>query len=235
MKYCSVVTPYKGVRVYTRCAMGLPGSESALEELMCRVLCYLIQDGNVAKIADDLFCGGATPEEALMAWRRVLQALSRCDLRLSPTKTVICPRSVTVLGWVWTDGHLSASPHRVSTLATCDIPRTVKNLRSFIGAYKVLGRVIKGTAALLSPLDAACAGRESAEVVLWSDELRVTFSRAQSALKGHRSIVLPRPSDQLWIVTDGSSKLHGVGALVSPLPSSILLPTSPSQRPRSVS
>ena len=117
----------------------------------------------------------------------------------------------------------------------CDLPRTVKNLRSFIGAYKVLGRVIQGAAALLSPLDAACAGRESAEVVLWSDELRVAFSRAQSALKGHHSIVLPRPSDQLWIVTDVSSKLHGVGALVSPLPSSILLPTSPSQRPRSVS
>ena len=113
MKYYGVVTPYKGVRVYTRCAMGLPGSESALEVLMCRVLGDLIRDGDVAKIADDLFCGGATPEETLMAWRRVLQALSRCDLRLSPTKTVICPRSVTVLGWVLTDGHLSASPHRL--------------------------------------------------------------------------------------------------------------------------
>ena len=38
LKYCGVVTPFKGVRVYTRCAMGMPGSETALEELMCRVL-----------------------------------------------------------------------------------------------------------------------------------------------------------------------------------------------------
>ena len=212
LKYCGVVTPYKGVRVYNRCAMGLPGSESALEELMCRVLGDLVQDGHVAKIADDLFCGGATPEEALLAWRRVLQALDRCDLRLSPSKTVICPRSVTLLGWVWTDGRLSASPHRISTLASCDLPRTVKHLRSFIGAYKVLGRVIRGVATLLSPLDAVCAGRESAETISWSDELRASFSRAQSALKEHRSVVLPRPSDQLWIVTDGSSKSHGVGA-----------------------
>ena len=37
MKYCGVSTPYKGTRVYTRCAMGIPGSESALEELLCRV------------------------------------------------------------------------------------------------------------------------------------------------------------------------------------------------------
>ena len=85
-------------------------------------------------------------------------------------------------------------------------------MRSFIGAYKVLGRVVEGAATLLSPLDAACAGRESADAISWSDELRAAFSTAQSALKGHRSVVLPRPSDQLWIVTDGSSKSHGVGA-----------------------
>ena len=34
MKYCGVATPYKGIRVYTRSAMGMPGSETALEELM---------------------------------------------------------------------------------------------------------------------------------------------------------------------------------------------------------
>ena len=38
MKYCGVATPYKGIRVYTRCAMGMPGSETCLEELMCRIL-----------------------------------------------------------------------------------------------------------------------------------------------------------------------------------------------------
>ena len=38
MKYCGVATPYKGVQVYVRSAMGMPGSETALEEVMCRVL-----------------------------------------------------------------------------------------------------------------------------------------------------------------------------------------------------
>lgn len=35
MKYCSVVTPFRGVRVYTRSVMGMPGSETVLEELTC--------------------------------------------------------------------------------------------------------------------------------------------------------------------------------------------------------
>ncbi len=65
MKYCGVATPFRGVRVYARCAMGMPGSETALEELMCRVLGDLLTEGVVVKLADDLYCGGNTPEELL--------------------------------------------------------------------------------------------------------------------------------------------------------------------------
>lgn len=53
MRYCGVATPFRGVRVYTRCAMGMPGSETALEELMSRVLGDFIQQGTAAKLADD--------------------------------------------------------------------------------------------------------------------------------------------------------------------------------------
>ena len=117
MKYCRVATPYRGVKVYTRCAMGMPGSETALEELMFRVLGNCIQDGIVAKLADDLYCGGNTLDELLSNWKRVLDALQKSNLKLSPSKTVIWPRSTTILGWIWTQGVLSASPHRVAVLA----------------------------------------------------------------------------------------------------------------------
>ncbi len=115
MKYCGVATPYKGVRVYTKSAMGMPGSETALEELMSRVLGDLIHEGIVTKLADDLYIGGETPEDLLNNWRRTLQALDRCDLRLSARKTSICPAQTTVLGWTWSQGKLTASKHRVSS------------------------------------------------------------------------------------------------------------------------
>ncbi|CAC5380497.1 unnamed protein product [Mytilus coruscus] len=57
MKYYGVTTPYRGVRVNTRCSMGMPGSETALEELMCRIMGDFLQKVCVAELADDLFCG----------------------------------------------------------------------------------------------------------------------------------------------------------------------------------
>jgi hypothetical protein len=75
IKYCGVVTPFKGTLVYVRSAMGMPGSETALEELMCRILGELLSEGIVTKLADDLYCGADTPEELLRNWERVLAVL----------------------------------------------------------------------------------------------------------------------------------------------------------------
>ena len=105
MKYCGVVTPFRGVRVYTRSAMGMPGSETALEELMCRVLGDLLEEGVVVKLADDLYCGGNSPDDLLYNWKRVLTALQACNLKLSPTKTIIAPRTTNILGWIWEIGQ----------------------------------------------------------------------------------------------------------------------------------
>ena len=212
MKYCGVATPFKGIRVYTRCAMGMPGSETALEELMSRVLGDLIQEGIVTKIADDLYCGGNTAEETLSNWSRVLLALSSNNLRLSASKTVICPKSTNILGWIWSQGTLKASPHKVASLAAVDPPKTVQGLRSFIGSYKVLSRVLQGYAYLLHPLESAIAGQESRDHVLWNDELHEAFKLAQEALNNPKTITLPCPDDQLWIVTDASVKKAGIGA-----------------------
>ena len=98
MKYCGVATPFRGVRVYTRSAMGMPGSETALEELMCRILGDCLKDGVAARLADDLYCGADTPEELLVNWTRILDALRKSNIKLSPAKTTICPRRITILG-----------------------------------------------------------------------------------------------------------------------------------------
>ena len=52
--------------------MGMPGSETALEESLCRVLGDHIQAGFMSKLADDLYCGGNFPDELLENWTKVL-------------------------------------------------------------------------------------------------------------------------------------------------------------------
>ena len=91
MELCGVATPYKGIRVHMRCAMGMPGCEMAHDELMCRIFGSLVQQGVVAKLADDLYCGGETIWDALENWSQVLAALDRNGMKLSAANTFICP------------------------------------------------------------------------------------------------------------------------------------------------
>ena len=222
MRFCGTATPFKGVRVYTRCAMGMPGSETALEELMNRVLGKFIQEGNTSKLADDLYVGADTVSELLDVWERVLQTLAQNNLGLSGLKTVVVPLSTVILGWIWSNGTLKASSHRVAALSAADRPKTVRGLRSFIGAYKSLSRVIKGYAEIIHPLDQAVAGKKSNEDVQWDDTLSKQFKMAQDSLNDTQIIVIPRPDDLLTIVTDGATK-HGLGSTLFVLRSNKLL------------
>ena len=107
---------------------------------------------------------------------------------------------------------MSASTHRIVALSTCQPPDTVCGLRSFIGAYKALSRVLPKCSQLLAPLDEAISGQESRNAAQWSETLLENFRTSQKALAEHKSITLPRPSDQLWIVTDGSVTKSGIEA-----------------------
>ncbi|CAC5369941.1 unnamed protein product [Mytilus coruscus] len=112
-------------------------------------------------------------------------------------------------------GSISASTHRhdrVATLASCPVPDTVRGLRSFIGAYKMLSRVIPNCSNLIAPLEEKISGMKSADKIIWSDMLREHFEFAQKSLSSHKAITLPKCSDQLWIVTDGSVTKSGIRA-----------------------
>ena len=126
-------------------------------------------EGCVAKLADDLYCGGNTPEALLNNWRQVLKTLDHCNLHLSLTNTVICPMSTTTLGWVWSQGSLSANPHCIVVLTSCPPPQSVKGFGSFISAYKVLSRVLPNCSDLVDPLECAITGLQSSDKLLWDE------------------------------------------------------------------
>ena len=136
----------------------------------------------MAKIADDMYIGGNSIPELADNWERFLSLLVENTLGISAPKTKIAPMSTVILGWVWNNGSLSASTHRIATLSTCSRPVTVKDMRSFLGAYRFLLRVLPKCAQTLAPLEEAV------------------------------SITLPQAADQLWIVTDASVKAVGLAA-----------------------
>ena len=103
----------KGVYVYTRGAMGLPGTEVALEERTCRLFGHLVKHGKLAKIAD-VFVGANSVQELYETFAEVLEICAVNNLKLSAKKTIICPIPVMILGWIWKHGFLWKSTQDVN-------------------------------------------------------------------------------------------------------------------------
>ena len=70
----------------------------------------------------------------------------------------------------------------------------------------MFARVAPDCSSLLAPVDSSTDGRQSNDCVEWTDILLEAFKRARDKLHSNRTIALPRPEDELWIVTDGSVK-----------------------------
>ena len=152
MKWCATPTPFKGLSVYAVSTQGMPDSSETLKETMCAVLGPLIQEGCVAKIADDLYVGGKDIPSLFSNWSKTLERICSSDLTLKANKTVIAPTHLQILGWNWHNGTISACQHKITPLASCEPPKTVTALRSFIGSYKVFNRVIRGCSRYLEDL-----------------------------------------------------------------------------------
>ena len=98
MKYCGVLTPYRGASVYVRSAMGMPGCETALEELMCRILGELLIEDIIVHIDDYLYCGAHSAIDLLQNRNQSLSAMKKCDLCLPRPNDHHCAKDSLILG-----------------------------------------------------------------------------------------------------------------------------------------
>ena len=174
-KWLGTVSPYKGMYVYNTGAMGFRNMAEYLEEIVARVLGDFVAEGILTKNSDDLIVGGNTIKGLLLNWLRVLQRLAENNISISADKTVICPTSVKVVGWIWKNGQLAVDTHRINPLTLCKPPEKVKQMRSFIGAFRIVTRCIPNYAGCLSELEDVVAGRESSEKIIWNEIYYIRF------------------------------------------------------------
>ena len=120
--------------------------------------------------------------------------------------------TVTILGWIWSQGTLKVDPHKLNPLQVSPPPSSIKQMRSFIGAYKAISKCIPNYSNHLGPLEDSVAGKESKEKLVWNDQLTKSFKDAQAALNTAEVITIPSSNDQLVISFDGCRTLPATGA-----------------------
>lgn len=117
-----------GIRAYTRCAMGMTGSETTpWKRARVSRSCWQKQSESVATL---WWRDNRRSRKKLESYP---QGPRKKRTTFIPPKITIYPRMTTILGWTWSEGKISASQRRISALFTCDSPDTLFGLRFFLG------------------------------------------------------------------------------------------------------
>ena len=212
MRFFGTTTPYGGLRLYAVQPMGYLNANENADLVIQNVLFPAIREGKCVRIADNLFTGGQTPEEAAKHFHLMLQLCANSGLTFKASKTIICPKQITILGKIWEQGSIRPSSHLVSTLTKADYPVTVKQMRSFTGSVKQMKDNLPNYHILLHPLEKACAGKKSADRIIWNDELRNSFNKVKKAASDPETLTLPQPGEKLFIFPDWSDMHQAGGA-----------------------
>ena len=212
MRFFGTNTPFGGDRVYLVQPMGYLNATENADRVIQRVLQPVITEGKAARIADNMFTGGDTPEDAFANFRTILALCANAGLTLKAQKTTICPVKINILGRVWQEGLMSPSTHILSTISKAALPTTVKQLRGFNGSVKQMKDNLPEYYLLLQPLENATAGKKSADRIVWTSQLRLQFKKVQDATARPDILALVRPGDKTIMFPDYSYDHQAGGA-----------------------
>ena len=102
---------------------------------------------------DDLIVFSDTLEEHEQRLLRLLHCLEEYGLKLSPEKCTFFQKSVKYLGHIVSEKGVETDPDKILALKSWPIPRTLKELKSFLGFAGYYQRFIKGYSAIAKPLN----------------------------------------------------------------------------------
>jgi transposase InsO family protein len=195
------------VYVWTKAPMGLANSPASFQRLMEHVF-----QGIAGKTVyvDDITAFSKTWDEHLQTLRQIFDRLKDSGLKVKFSKCVWAAAECRVLGSIVSEAGIRPDPDKVSAVQQLPVPRTVADLRSFLGATGYFHEHIKDYAAKTAPLRALLKKNATFQ---WSEECQQAFERLKADLVSDACLRYPDLQRPFILTTDWSQV--AVGAVLS--------------------
>ena len=156
-KKISAFTTPMGLYEFERLSFGMVNAPATFQRLMEN--CF--RDMNLVDLIiflDDLLVHAETLEELEEKTVKVLDRLRKHKLKLDPDKCVFGVREVKHLGYLISGEGIKPDPEKVEALNKWPVPKTVREVKAFIGFAGYYRRHVKDFSKLVRPLQDLTAG-----------------------------------------------------------------------------
>lgn len=196
---------HMGLYEFNVMPMGLCNSAASFQRLMRIVLQGIEWQGTLAYL-DDVIIYGRTFDEHVRRLADVLSRLESAGLTLKPSKCDLFKDEVRFLGHVVSKRGVMCDPEKVRSVAGWPVPKSVKQVRQFVGLTSYYRKFVKDYAKIASPLHKLT---EKGRRFTWTDECQQAFATLKRSLTTAPVLQYPDFKQPFILDTDASDVAIG--------------------------
>ena len=168
---------------------------------------------------DDIIIFSDTKEEHLKRLEAVFQKLCAAGLKLKPSKCFFFREEIEYLGHVVSGKGISTNPKKIEVVSKWPTPKTVYDVRSFLGFVGYYRRFIKNFSRITKPIREVITGLENQSkrtakktYIEWTDAADTAFEHLKAMCVS--TPILAYPDYQLPFTLHTDSSTDGLGAVL---------------------
>ena len=200
----AVITPI-GLFEYLYMPFGLRNSAQTFQRHIETILSPF---PNAVAYVDDILIGSKDHDAHQRDLEAIFQALHKFGLKLNSDKCTFFKAEVKFLGHLISFKGIRPLPQRSESLVKFTLPKTVTQLRSFLGTINFCHRFIPHLSEIISSLSTLASGPKHS-LIEWDEQSLLAFETAKTSLLGVQTLAYPDPSCPLTLTTDASNVAAG--------------------------
>ena len=196
---------HAGLYQFNVLSFGLTNAPPQFQRLMSRVLHGLEWKVCLVYI-DDVIIFSSSFAEHLSRLQLVFDRFRAANLKLKPSKCYFARDSVNYLGFVVSSKGIAPDTYKLDAVRSFPTPKTVKEVRSFLGLCNYYRRFVKDFANIASPLNHLT--RKNVRFS-WSSDCEIAFAELKSRLCSPPILAYPNFDLPFHLYTDASQYALG--------------------------
>ena len=193
---------------------GLTSAPATFQHLMENCLGELHLSWCIISL-DDIIVFSENPKENLCRLRGVFTKLDKAGLKLKPNKCEFFKTKITYLGHIVSSKGIETDLKKVEAVKNWTVPRTVTDVRSFLGFTNHYRRFIKGYANVARPLNLPVSGDNAngkRALIKWTEECQAAFDKLKELCTSTPILAYANYKKPFQLQTDASDL--GLGAVL---------------------
>jgi hypothetical protein len=188
---------------------GLTSAPSTFMSLMNSIL-RPYMDKFVVAYLDDVLIYSRTEKEHHEHVQAVLQEFRKHKLYAKKSKCEFFRPEVKFLGFIVGAEGVKVDPEKVEAVRSWPVPKSVTDVRSFLGFVGFYRKFIKNHSAIVAPMSDLTKTKTGPPTFVWTPAAQRAFEQMRDALCAAPVLVLPDPTKPYVVATDASG--YAIGA-----------------------